>query len=184
MADIVLAYAPQDGAAGAAVGEALAAAGFDVVADPPPSARSRLAKRAADAHAVVVLWSRHAAASPSVLRQAAQARQAGKLVGARLGKVMPPPLGRGVPAVDLSAHDGLDDLLAALRKATSVATPALSAVGPAHAPAAAKAKPAAVALAPAANAAVAEPRKRASALPWIVTAILVLGALAAVLLLR
>ncbi|MBU6373184.1 MAG: TIR domain-containing protein [Alphaproteobacteria bacterium] len=183
MADIVLAYAPQDGAAGAAVGEALAAAGFDVRADPPPSARSRLAKRAAEAHAVVVLWSRHAAASPSVLRQAAQARQAGKLVGARLGKVTPPPLGRGAPAVDLSAHDGLDDLLAALRP-PATPTPVVAAplvVKPAPP---AKAKGDAASLAPAANTAVAEPRKRASALPWVLAAILVLCALAAALLLR
>lgn len=181
MADIVLAFAPQDGAAGAAVGEALAAAGFDVVADPPPSARSRLAKRAADSHAVVVLWSRHAAASPSVLRQAAQARQAGKLIGACLGKVTPPPLSRGAPAVDLSAHDGLDDLLAALAPpAPSSAAPAV-ATAAAKPPAPAKAAPA---LAPAAKAEVAEPRKRASPLPWIVAAILVLGALAAALLLR
>lgn len=183
MADIVLAYAPQDGAAGAAVGEALAAAGFDVVADPPPSARSRLAKRAADAHAVVVLWSRHATASPSVLRQAAQARQAGKLIGACLGKMTPPPLSRGAPAVDLSAHDGLDDLLAALAPPASSSTPTAGANTVSKPPATAKAAASPV-FAPTATADVTEPRKRASGLPWVVAAILVLGALAAALMLR
>ena len=178
MADIVLTFAREDQAAGDAVGAALTAAGFDVVADTPPSARSWLAKRAEQSRAVVVLWSRHASASPSVLRQAAQARQVGKLVSARLDRAAPPPrMARGMASVDLQAPDGFDVLLARLTAAGEA--PKAAAKPSAAAPSSPAAKVAATA-----NIELPEPRKRASAWPWVVGAVLVCGALAGALLLR
>jgi hypothetical protein len=183
MADIVLTFAREDQAAGDAVGAALTAAGFDVVADTPPSARSWLAKRAEQSRAVVVLWSRHTSGSPSVLRQAAQARQVGKLVSARLDKAAPPPrMARGLVSVDLQAPDGLDVLLARLT-AAGAPPKALTAAKPiAAAPPLSVAKSAKVAAAE--NADVSEPRKRASAWPWIAGAVLLCAALAGAFLMR
>lgn len=174
MGEIVLAYAPADAAMGAAVEEILEAAGFDVSTKPPPSSRAWLAKRAAAAQAVVVLWSRHAPSSPGVLRQAAQARAAGKLIAAHLDKVPAPLAARGNTAVDLSAPDGLEALLARLTvpaKAASTPTPtagtarASGTVAPAAAPAAVTAP---------------EPARRGgSSAVWVMVAISLLAALAA-----
>lgn len=180
MAGIVLAFAPADAAAGAAVEEALAAAGFDVETDAPPSARSWLAKRAARSQAVVVLWSRHASVSPGVLRQAAQARQAGKLIAARLDKAAVAPVTRGATAIDLAAHDGLDALLARLTAVSASPAP----IPPA---ASAPAKPApmraADPLPSAASAAASTPRKGVSVMLIVAGAIGLMAALAAGLLL-
>ena len=179
MAAIVLAFAPEDRAAGDAVGEALAAAGYDVQTSPPPSARSWLTRRAAEAQAVVVLWSRHAPGSPALIRQAAQARRVGKLVAVRLDAApRPVGLGRGVGAVDLRAHDGIDALLAKL------AAPSTPAPAPAASKSLAPARAAAETVAPPENAATARPRKHASAWLLIAGAALLTATLGAAILLR
>jgi hypothetical protein len=112
MAAIVLAFAPEDRDAGDALGEALAAAGYEVQATPPPSARSLLVRRAAAAQAVVVLWSRHAPGSAALIRQVAQARRVGNLVPVQLDAApRPASLVRGLGVVDMRSHDGFDALL-------------------------------------------------------------------------
>lgn len=187
MAGIVLAFAREDREAGDALGQALADAGYEVEASPPPSSRSWLARRAEQAQAVVVLWSRHAPASSALIRQAAQAKRAGKLVAVRLdASPRPAGLTRGVPPLDLRAPDGLDALLARL-----AAPPAPAKAAAAMPPAPierpkGKAKPNVAAVEVAAPATSMPAKPQANATGWLIVAgaILVSAMLAAALLLR
>jgi hypothetical protein len=91
-------------------------------------------------------------------------------------------MARGLVSVDLQAPDGLDVLLARLT-AAGAPPKALTAAKPiAAAPPLSVAKSAKVAAAE--NADVSEPRKRASAWPWIAGAVLLCAALAGAFLMR
>lgn len=117
MGDVIVSYALQDEAAALDVVSQLAKAGYQVDAGPTPSGRSALARRAADSAGVVLLWSRHARRDGALLKQAAAAKAAGKLVAAQLEALPRPTALRDTPMIDLSgariraAHAALSPLL-------------------------------------------------------------------------
>lgn len=94
MSEVFISYARQDEAAARRVMAALQAAGFTVWWDaelPAHRAYSEVIEsRLRDAEAVVVLWSKAAAASQWVRAEADFARSAGKLVQAQLDGNLPP----------------------------------------------------------------------------------------------
>lgn len=124
MTRILVAHAPAAKKRAALVIEALAALGYRIEAAPvtalAPHKRKALDGAVAQAGAVVVLWSKDAAAAPVLRATADRAQAAGKLALARLDAATPP---LGLSAFDLSRWGGYRDakawkrLLAALPKA-------------------------------------------------------------------
>jgi adenylate cyclase len=94
LADVFISYARADEAVARRVAKALTSAGLDVWWDadlPAHRAYSEIIERnLAEAKAVVVLWSKAAAASQWVRAEADFARNAGKLVQAQLDAALPP----------------------------------------------------------------------------------------------
>ena len=94
MADVFISYAREDQPIARRVAKALEAEGFDVWWDvdlPVHRAYSDVIERnLSEAKSVVVLWSKHAAGSQWVRAEADIARNAGKLVQARVDRSTPP----------------------------------------------------------------------------------------------
>ncbi|MGE0828139.1 MAG: hypothetical protein AB7O04_02160 [Hyphomonadaceae bacterium] len=133
MAEILVVRAPKAGKRADNVTARLAALGYKVEAGPAaalaPHSRKQLEGAVAKAERVLVLWSKDAAAAPSVLAAAARAKAAGKLTLARLDAAQPPILLRAPGEVNLSAWQGRatrdwQRLLARLPSAKTSAKPA------------------------------------------------------------
>ena len=110
LADVFISYARSDEAVARRVAKALQSAGLDVWWDadlPAHRAYSEVIERnLADAKAVVVLWSKSAAASQWVRAEADFARNAGKLVQAQLDGTLPPIPFNQIQCADLKGWRG------------------------------------------------------------------------------
>ena len=110
MADVFISYARSDEAVARRVGKALGAAGLEVWWDadlPAHRAYSDVIERnLSEAKAVVVLWSKAAAASQWVRAEADFARNAGKLVQAQLDTSLPPMPFNQIQCADLKGWRG------------------------------------------------------------------------------
>ncbi|NWG54052.1 MAG: hypothetical protein HXY28_10055 [Hydrogenophilaceae bacterium] len=166
MTRILVAHAPAAQKRAALVIEALAALGYRIEAAPvtalAPHKRRKLEGAVAQAGAVVVLWSKHAAEAPALRATADRARAAGKLALARLDAAAPP---LGLSAFDLSRWGGYRDakawkrLLAALPKAPAAHAGAVRERGQA-----------------AAAGAGANAKKKGGALAWLALVVMLLAA--------
>jgi adenylate cyclase len=110
LADVFISYARADEAVARRVAKALQSAGLDVWWDadlPAHRAYSEVIERnLADAKAVVVLWSKSAAASQWVRAEADFARNAGKLVQAQVDGTLPPIPFNQIQCADLKGWRG------------------------------------------------------------------------------
>jgi TolB-like protein/cytochrome c-type biogenesis protein CcmH/NrfG len=110
LADVFISYARADQAAAARLAKGLQVAGFDVWWDadlPAHRAYSEVIERNLEqAKAVVVLWSKAAAASQWVRAEADFARNAGKLVQAAVDGTMPPMPFNQIQCADLKGWRG------------------------------------------------------------------------------
>jgi adenylate cyclase len=110
LADVFVSYARSDEAVARRIANALAKAGLDVWWDadlPAHRAYSDVIERnLAEAKAVLVLWSKSAAASQWVRAEADFARNAGKLVQAQLDGTLPPMPFNQIQCADLKGWRG------------------------------------------------------------------------------
>jgi TolB-like protein/tetratricopeptide (TPR) repeat protein len=136
LADVFISYARADEPVARRMAKALEAAGLDVWWDADlPAHRSYsevIERNLADAKAVVVLWSKAAAASQWVRAEADFARNAGKLVQAQVDGTMPPMPFNQIQCADLkgwrgsSSHAGWAKLKGSAQALVSGEEPAAS----------------------------------------------------------